>query len=106
RSSSGGRSFSSLGSLLGFSGFTLQALLARLCLVRVVRRRALEEASGVEEASDAVGRLCTGSKPVLATVQVELHAVFVVLLEHRIEGADLLDVAAVARRGRLGYDDV
>ena len=30
----------------------------------------------------------------------------VVLLEHRIEGADLLDVAAVARRGRVGDDDV
>src|SRR5450755_1100713 len=88
--------------LLGRSSFALHTLLLRLCFLGIVGSGALHEASTVEQAGDAVGRQCTDGEPVLAALQVQLHPVLIVLLEHRVEGADLLDVAPIARRRRVG----
>ena len=98
--------FSGLRRGFGCRRFALEALLAGLRLLRVVARLALQEAGLVEEAGDAVGRLRADGQPMLGAVEVELHAVGVVLRQHRIVRADLLDVAAVARGGRFGNDDV
>src|SRR5205085_12212486 len=82
------------------------ALLARHGLFRVVARGALDDAGGIEEAGDAVGRLRALGEPGLHLVHVELEARFVVLRQQRIEMAETLDEAAVAGKARIGSDDV
>src|SRR5262249_31974364 len=66
----------------------------------------LADAGGVEEAHDAVGRLRALLEPGLHLVHVELETLLVVLRQQRIEVAEPLDEAAVARRARVGSDDV
>src|SRR5690606_37632669 len=55
---------------------------------------------------NAVGRLCANANPVLGALGVQNNALLVVLGEQRIEGADLLDEAAVARRTGVSNDDL
>ena len=56
----------SVGGLLGTFLDALLGLLARLRLLRIVARRPLADAGGVEEAQDAVGRLRADAQPMLA----------------------------------------
>ena len=83
----------------------LLGLFARLGLLRVVARRALLDAGGIEEAQDAVRRLGADAQPVRDAVGVELHALGQILRQQRIVGADLLDEAAVTRVAAVGHDD-
>src|SRR5690606_16992562 len=92
--------------LLGLCGFALQTLLARLAFDGVVLRLPLDEARRIEEARDAIRRLSADREPVLAAVDVELHPIRIVLLQHGIIGANLLDVAAIAWCRAVGDHDV
>src|SRR5690606_30639477 len=92
--------------LLGLCGFALQTLLARLAFDGIVLRLPLDEARRIEEARDAIRRLGADREPMLAALDVELHPIWVVLLQHRIIGANLLDVAAIAWRRAVGDHDV
>ena len=83
----------------------LLRLLAGLRLLRVVARRALGKAGGIEEAQHAVGRLGAVLHPMLDALGLEHDALRVVLRQDRIPGADDLDEAAVAREARVGDDD-
>src|SRR5262249_6725329 len=88
-------------------GFGLRlALLARHGLLRVAARLALLDAGGVEEAHHAVRRLRALGEPGLHLVHVELEAGLIVLRQQRVEIAETLDEAAVARKARVGGDDV
>src|SRR5690606_13014555 len=89
---------------LFFSAFL--GLVARFALLRVVAGFALHNAGGVEETQNAVGRLGANANPVLGALGVQNNALFVVLGEQRVEGADLLDEAAVARRTGVSDDDL
>ena len=82
------------------------ALLARHGLFRIVARGALDDAGGIEEARHAVRRLRALGEPGLDLVHVELQPRLVVLRQQRIEMAETLDEAAVARKARVGDDDV
>ena len=82
------------------------ALLARDRPLRIVALLALGDAGGVEEAHHAVGRLRALDHPGLDLVQVELEPLLLVLRQQRIEIAEPLDEAAVARRAAVGGDDV
>ena len=62
----------------------LGGLFARLGLVRVVARLALDNTGGVQEAQHAIGWLRTGGDPVLRALDVELH-------EARVEDDHRLD---------------
>ena len=97
-SGSGGLGSLFFGSFLG--------LVAGDTLVRVVAGLALDEAGSVEEALNAVGRLGAVRQPVLGAFGVEHDAVFGILGEQRVEGTQLLDEAAVARRTGVSDDDV
>src|SRR6185437_2960172 len=102
---SGGGRFGGLGGgSLGGRGALLR-LLARLGLFRVQARFALGEAEAVEQAQHAIGRLRALGEPGLGLLLVEREAACVVLGLHRIERADLLDEAAIARRAGVGDDD-
>src|ERR1700752_4903448 len=88
-------------------GFGLRlALLARYGLFRVLARRALGDAGSVEETHHAVRRLRALGHPRLHLVEVELEAALIVLRQQRIEVAETLDEAAIARIARVGNDDV
>src|SRR3954453_3131509 len=82
------------------------ALLARHGLFRVVARSALDHAGGIQEAGHAVRRLRALGEPGLDLVHVELEARLVVLRQQRIEMTETLDEAAVARKARVGDDDM
>src|SRR6478672_5899083 len=84
---------------------TLLGLLARLSLLRVVARRTLADAGGIEEAQDSVRGLGSHSKPMLDAVRVELHALGRILCQERIVGADLLDEAAITSVAAVGDND-
>src|SRR5581483_5073520 len=73
---------------------------------RVLARFTLLDAGGIEEASDAIRRLCALGEPALHLLHVELEARLVVLRHQRIEVAETLDEAAVTRKARVGDDDV
>ena len=92
-----GLRLASLGALLG--------LLTGLRLLRVVARRTLAEARGVEEAQHTIGRLGADGQPVRDAVGVELHTLGRILRQQRIVGADLLDEAAIAGCAAVGDDD-
>src|SRR5690606_1583085 len=98
---SGGAVGFTLGALLG----AFLGLLAGLALLRVVRGFPLHQAFGGEQARDAVGRLGALLQPVLDALDLQDRAVRIVLLQQRVEGAHLLDEAAVARRMAVGDDD-
>src|SRR6185437_10749655 len=100
----GGRiaGFLGLGGLFGVG----LALLARHRLLGIAARLALGDAGLVEEAHDAVGRLRALLHPRLHLLEVELEALFLVLRQQRIVIAEPLDEAAVARRARVGEDDM
>src|SRR3984885_9176286 len=88
-------------------GFGLRlALLARHGLFRVVALFALLHAGGVEETHYAVGRLRALGEPGLELVHVELEPLGIVLGQQGIEMAKTLDEAAIARKARVGNDDV
>src|SRR5207253_1763098 len=88
-------------------GFGLRlALLARHGLFRVAACSALGDTGGIEEAHHAIRRLRALGEPGLHLVHVELEAGFIVLRQQRIEMAETLDEAAVARKARVGDDDV
>ena len=70
--------------------------LARLRLVRIVAGFALHQTCGIQNAGNAVGRLGTFGKPDSARSFVE-HNALAILWQHRIEGAEFFDVAAIAR---------
>ena len=80
-------------------------LLAGLALLEVGAFLLLDGTGGFEEARDAVGRLGALVEPVLHAVQVHLDAVFVVLGQQRVIGAQLFDIAAVAWHAAVGGDD-
>src|SRR5882724_7945892 len=63
-------------------------------------------AGGVEEARHAVRRLRALGEPGLDLVHIELQPFGVVLGQKRIEMAETLDEAAVARKARVGDDDM
>src|SRR4029077_19702959 len=67
---------------------------------------ALGNAGSVEETHHAVGRLRALGEPGLDLVHVELQPRLIVLWQQRIEMAETLDEAAVARKARIGGDDV
>src|SRR5258708_39408595 len=81
------------------------ALLARHRLLRVAARLALFDAGGVEEAHHAIRWLRTLRHPRLDLLHIELQPGFAVLRQQRIEEAEPLDEAAVARITRVGDDD-
>src|SRR5262245_21384906 len=87
-------------------GFGRLALLARHGLFRIVARRALDDAGGIQEAGHAVRRLRALGEPGLHLVHVELQARFIVLRQQRTEMSETLDEAAVAGKARDGDDDV
>src|SRR6266481_5919922 len=88
-------------------GFGLRfALLARHGLFRIAARGALCHAGGIEEARHPVRGLRALGKPGLDLVHVELQPRLVVLRQQRIEMPEPLDEAAVARKARIGDDDV
>ena len=91
------------GGLLGL--FALEPLLAGLALLRVRARVALPDAGRIEEAEHAVGRLRAHAEPMLDPLLDEFDALGRAFGQERIVGADLLDVAAVARAPRIGDDD-
>src|SRR6202012_4708244 len=72
----------------------------------IVALLALLDAGGIEETHHAVRRLRALGEPRLHLVHVELEAGFIVLGPQRIEMAETLDEAAVARKARVGGDDV
>src|SRR6478752_2579142 len=102
----GSSSFCSVGDLLSLFSCTLLSALAGLCLFRVVLGFALCKAGFVQEAQNAVGRLCALIEPMLDAVGVELDAGIVVLGEHRVPGTEVLEEAAIARRTGVGENDV
>src|SRR5262245_9085872 len=72
-----GRSFggrSSVGRGLGLRLGALGRLLARQGLLGIVSRIALEQASGIEEAQHAIGRLGADAQPMLGTLGENAHA--------------------------------
>src|SRR6185312_2673030 len=88
-------------------GFGLRfALLARHGLLGVIALLALLHAGGIEETHHAVGWLCALGKPGLDLVHVELQPGLAILRQQRVEVAETLDEAAVARKARVGGDDV
>src|SRR5271169_4045272 len=88
-------------------GFGLRlAFLARHRLLRIVARGTLHDAGGIEETRDAVRRLRALGEPGLDLVHVELQPFGVVLGQERIEMAETFDEAAIARKARVGDDDV
>jgi hypothetical protein len=89
----------------GGGGGALLGLLLRLGLFRVVARLALDRADAIEQAGDAVGRLRALAEPFLGLLDVEDEADFRILRRQRVEGAELLDEAAVARRACVGDDN-
>src|SRR5450830_189231 len=107
----GGFGFQAVGFALGALGGALLRLLARSALVRVVRLRPLDLlAQGLvlrQEAGDAVGRLGALAEPFGDALDLQGDARGgAVLGQHRVVAADLLDELAVARRVRVGDDDV
>src|SRR5579862_6958507 len=82
------------------------ALLSRHGLLRVVARFALRNTGGIEEAHHAIGGLRALGEPGLHLVHVELQAGFVVLRQQRVEMAETLDEAAIARKARISGDDM
>src|ERR1700689_779270 len=82
------------------------ALLARHGLFRIVARGALHHAGGIEEARHAVRRLRALGEPGLGLVHVDLQPCLVVLRQQRIEMPEPFDEAAVARKARIGNDDM
>src|SRR5665213_1077640 len=82
------------------------AFLARDRLFRIVALFALGDAGGIEEAHDAVGGLRALLHPGLHLFEIELEALGLVLGHQRIEMAEPLDEAAVARRATVGDDDM
>src|ERR1019366_459532 len=93
---------------LGLGGFLFLGLafLARDRLFRIVGFFPLHDAGGIEEASHGVGRLRALLHPGLHLVEIELEPLGLFLRQQRIEIAEPLDEAAVARRARVGDDDV
>ncbi len=90
---------------LFFSAF--HGFFARLSLVRVVARSTLENTSGIQETGDTVAWLAANAEPVTRAIFVQRHALFVILGEQRIVGADLFKIFAVARRALVSrYDPV
>src|SRR5215468_7043463 len=88
-------------------GFGLRlALLARHGLFRIVALLALLDAGGIEEAHHAVRGLRALGEPGLDLVHVELQPRLAVLGQQRVEMAETLDEAAVARKARVGGNDV
>src|SRR3546814_8311364 len=63
-------------------------------------------AGGIQEASDAVGRLCANGDPVLGALDVQNNALLIILGEQRIVAADTLDETAIAGRTAVGDDDL
>src|SRR5690606_7465217 len=98
---------SGLGIFLSLAGRseTLLSLLARLCLLRVAACRTLGNASLVEEAQNAIGRLSALSDPVLDALFVQNDAVCI-LGEHRVPGAELFQKTAVARSAGVCQNDM
>src|SRR5215475_4091624 len=89
------------------SGFGLRlALLARHGLLRIVALLALLDAGGVEETHHAVRGLRTLGEPRLDLVHVELQPRLAVLRQQRVEMAETLDEAAIARKARVGGNDM
>src|SRR5262245_64484573 len=83
-------------------GFGLRlALLARYGLLRVVALLALLDAGGVEETHHAIRRLRALGEPGLDLVHIELQPCLAVLRQQRVEVAETLDEAAVARKARV-----
>ena len=70
------------------------------------RYELLYEAGLVEEAHHPVGRRRALDEPRLDLVEIELESILGVLGDQRIEIAEPLDEAAVARRARVGNDDM
>src|SRR5262245_2661294 len=88
-------SLGSLGCSIGGRFLALETLLLGLALVRIVARIALQQTCLVEEAQNAIGRLCTLLQPLAGLGRIELHALLIRLAEHRIESADDVDELAV-----------
>ncbi len=82
------------------SSFSALRSLRGIGLLGIVALLALHDAGGIEEAGDAIGRLRALLHPVLDLLEVELEALFLVLRQQRIEVAETLDEAAIARRAR------
>src|SRR5262245_2645323 len=91
--------------LLGLLGHHL-TLLARDGAGRIVALLAFHQAGLVEKAQHAVGRQRTLGDPGLGLLEVELEALGLLLRQQRIEVAQALDEAAVARRAAVGNHDV
>src|SRR3546814_10231937 len=80
--------FGQLGSTL-FS--TLLGLFAGFSLLRIIPGSTFLHAGGIQEASDAVGRLCANGDPVLGALDVQNNALLIILGEQRIVAADTID---------------
>src|SRR5439155_21221002 len=84
-------------------GFTL---LARHGLFRIVARGTFCHAGGVEEARHPVRGLRTLGEPGLDLIHIELQPRLIVLRQQRVEMSEPFDEAAVARKTRVGDDDM
>src|ERR1700716_638816 len=82
------------------------AFLARHGLFWIVARGAFCHAGGIEEARHAIRRLRALGEPGLGVVHVELQPGLIVLCQQRIAMTEPFDEAAVARKARVGDDDV
>src|SRR3546814_5457171 len=95
--------FGQLGSTL-FS--TLLGLFAGFSLLRIFPGSTFLPAGGLQEASDAVGRLCANGDPVLGALDVQNNALLIILGEHRLVAADRPDDTAIAVRTVVGAADL
>src|SRR5512132_4637094 len=73
-----------------------------LALLRAGRQ--FRQPRGGAEPGDTIARRGAVAEPVLDPLLLEDNAIGVLLLQHRVVGAEHLDEAAVARASRVGYD--
>src|SRR5205085_706087 len=97
-SGGGGFGLGAVGLTLGALGRTLFGLLARLALVRVVAVLPFGQALLRQEAGDAVGGLGALADPLLDALDLQGHALGIVLAQQRVVRADLLQETAIAGR--------
>lgn len=92
--------------LFFLGGQSLLSFLLGLGLVGIVAGLALQDIGCVEEASNAVCRLRPNGQPMLDALGVEFYAILGILWQHRVIGADALDVAAITGGAGIGCDNV
>src|SRR6185312_11611510 len=88
-------------------GFALLRLFTRRrAFRRLADFRLRAQTRFAEEARDALARQGADAEPMLDPLGPELHPLGIVLLQHRVIGAELLDEAPVARASAVRHHDL